>query len=164
MDVAPEITQRAAQPYAGISAWVTMASVGSVAHRIPEIFGWLGSRGIGPAGPPFFRYHVIDMERELLVEVGVPVASEIEDDGEIRGGTLPAGRFAVMTHTGAPQTLMAATSALLDWAAGQGLAWDVAPTDKGEQWGCRLEFYLTNPADEPDTSKWQTELAFRLAD
>ncbi len=43
MDVAPEITQRAAQPYAGISAWVTMAAVGSVAHRIPEIFGWLGA-------------------------------------------------------------------------------------------------------------------------
>ena len=116
MDVAPEITQRAAQPYAGISAWVTMAAIGSVAHRIPEIFGWLGGRGIAPAGPPFFRYHVIDMERELLVEVGVPVALAIDDDGEIRGGMLPAGRFAVMTHTGAPDTLMAATSALLDWA------------------------------------------------
>lgn len=164
MDGTPEITQRAAQPYAGISAWVTTASIGSVAHRIPEIFRWLGSRGIGRAGPPFFRYHVIDMERELLVEVGLPVASEIEDDGEIRGGTLPAGRFAVMSHTGSPQTLMAATSALLDWAAAQGLAWDVTQTDKGEQWGCRLEFYLTNPADEPDTSKWVTELAFRLAD
>jgi hypothetical protein len=43
MDVAPEITQRAAVPYAGISAWVTMAAVGSVADRIPQIFGWLGA-------------------------------------------------------------------------------------------------------------------------
>ena len=50
MDGTPEITQRAAQPYAGISAWVTTASIGSVAHRIPEIFGWLGSRGIGRPG------------------------------------------------------------------------------------------------------------------
>jgi effector-binding domain-containing protein len=164
MDNAPEITHRAAQPYAGISAWVTMASIGSVAHRIPEIFGWLGSRGVEPAGPPFFRYHVIDMERELLVEVGVPVAAGIEDDGDIRGGILPAGRFAVMAHTGAPDTLLAATGVLLGWAAEQGLAWDVTQTDKGEQWGCRLEFYLTNPAEQPDTSKWQTELAFRLAD
>jgi len=164
MDSAPEITQRAAQPYAGISAWVTMASIGSVAHRIPEIFGWLGSRGIEPAGAPFFRYHVIDMERELLVEVGVPVASEVEADGEVQGGTLPAGRFAVMSHVGAPATLQAATAALLGWAAEQGLAWDVTQTDKGEQWGCRLEFYLTNPAEEPDTSKWLTQLAFRLAD
>ena len=164
MDVAPDITQRAAQPYAGISAWVPMSAVGSVADRIPEIFGWLGARGIAPAGPPFFRYHVIDMERQLLVEAGVPVAAVVEDDGEVRGGTLPAGRFAVMTHTGAPETLMAPTGALLDWAEARGLAWDVSQTDAGEKWGCRLESYLTDPAQQPDTSKWQTELAFRLAD
>jgi len=164
MDVAPEITQRAAQPYTGISAWVTMAAVGSVADRIPEIFGWLGARGIAPVGPPFFRYHVIDMERQLLVEAGVPVASAVEDDGDIRSGILPAGRFAVMTHTGAPQTLIAATSALLDWAGARELVWDVSQTDAGEKWGCRLESYLTDPAQQPDMSKWQTELAFRLAD
>jgi effector-binding domain-containing protein len=164
MDVAPEITQRTAQPYAGISAWVTMSVVGSVADRIPEIFGWLGAHGIAPAGPPFFRYHVIDMERQLLVEAGVPVASAVENDGDVRGGALPAGRFAVMTHTGAPETLVAATSALLDWAESRGIAWDVSQSEAGENWGCRLESYLTNPAEQPDTSKWQTELAFRLAD
>jgi effector-binding domain-containing protein len=164
MDDAPEIAERAAQPYAGISAWVPMSAVGSVADRIPEIFGWLGARGPTPAGPPFFRYHVIDMARQLLVEAGVPVASAVEDDGDIRGGTLPAGRFATMTHTGAPDTLMAATAALLDWAGERGLAWDVSQTDAGEKWGCRLESYLTDPAEQPDTSKWQTELAFRLAD
>jgi effector-binding domain-containing protein len=165
MDGAPEITQRAAVPYAGISAWVTMEAVGSLADRIPEIFGSLGARGIAPAGPPFFRYHVIDMERQLLVEAGVPVAaSDVPDDGDVRGGTLPSGQFAVMTHTGAPETLVAATSTLLDWASARGLAFDVAQTDAGERWGCRLESYLTNPADQPDMHKWQTELAFRLAD
>jgi effector-binding domain-containing protein len=141
-----------------------MATVGSVADRIPEIFGWLGARGIAPAGPPFFRYHVIDMSRQLLVEAGVPVASAVDDDGDVRSGTLPGGRFAVMTHTGAPATLVAATTELLDWAEVRGLAWDMAPTDEGQKWGCRLEFYLTDPAEQPDPTKWQTELAFRLAD
>jgi GyrI-like small molecule binding domain len=164
MDVAPEITQRAAVPYAGVSAWVTMDAVGSVADRIPEIFGSLGARGIAPAGPPFFRYHVIDMDRQLLVEAGIPVAAAAPDDGDVRGGTLPSGRFAVMTHTGGPETLVAATSALLDWGNARGLAFDVSQTDAGEKWGCRLESYLTNPAEQPDTSRWQTELAFRLAD
>jgi len=144
---------------------VTVKDLGSVADRIPEIFGWLGARGIIPAGPPFFRYHVIDTERQLLVEAGVPVASALDaDDGDIRGGTLPAGRFAVMTHTGAPETLMAATAALLEWAETRGLAWDVSQTDAGERWGCRLESYPTDPAEQPDTGKWQTELAFRLAE
>jgi effector-binding domain-containing protein len=97
--------------------------VGSVADRIPEIFGSLGARGIAPAGPPFFRYHVIDMEGQLQVEAGVPVASAVEDDNDIRARTLPAGRFAVMTHSGAPDTLMAATASLLEWADARGLAW-----------------------------------------
>ena len=162
--MAPEVTQRAAQPYAGISAWVTMETISSVADRIPEIFGWLGAHGIAPAGPPFFRYHVIDMQRALQVEAGVPVASAVDDEGEVRAGTLPAGRFAVMTHTGAPDTLVAATAELLGWAQARGLAWDVSQTDAGEHWGCRVEFYLTNPAEEPDAGKWQTQLAFRLAD
>jgi effector-binding domain-containing protein len=165
VEVQPEITERAAQPYAGISAWVTMTNVGSVADRIPEILGWLGGADIAPAGPPFFRYHVVERERELLVEAGVPVASPVaEADGDIHGGTLPAGKFAVMTHTGAPDTLVAATAALLDWAKSRGLAFDVSKTDAGEKWGCRVEFSLTDPAEQPDTSKWQTQLAFRLQD
>ena len=86
------------------------------------------------------------------------------DNGDIRGGMLPGGRFAVMTHTGAPDTLMAATAEPLDWAEARGLTWDVSETDQGEKWGCRLESYLTDPREQPDMSKWQTELAFRLAD
>jgi len=165
MDATPEITLRDAQPYAGISAWVTMANVGSVADRIPEIFGWLAASGNAPAGPPFFRYHVIDMERKLLVEAGVPVESPVEEDGgEVRCGTLPPGEFAVATHTGAPPTLAAATAELLEWAAARGLAFDMWPTEVGDEWACRVEFYLTDPAEQPDTSKWQTQLAFRLKD
>jgi hypothetical protein len=69
-----------------------------------------------------------------------------------------------MTHVGHPDELLEATRTLLDWAASQGLKWDVAPSADGERWACRLESYLTNPAEEPDMSKWVTQLAFRLAD
>ena len=119
---------------------------------------------VAPAGPPFFRYHVIGMERQPQVEAGVPVASAVDDDGEVRARTLPAGRFAVLTHTGAPDTLAAATAELLDWAQARGLSWDVSRTAAGEQWGCRVESYLTDPAQQPDASKWQTGLACRLGD
>ena len=164
MSVEPETRHRAAQPYVGISSWVTMATLGSVADRIPEIFGWLGARGMTPAGPPFFRYHVIDMSRQLLVEAGIPVVAAVGDAGDIHAGILPAGRFVVMTHLGAPDTLAGATAALLDWADAQGLSFDVTQTDEGERWGCRIESYLTDPAEQPDMTRWQTELAFRLAD
>jgi hypothetical protein len=51
-----------------------------------------------------------------------------------------------------------------DWAAEQSLTWDVTPSESGDRWGCRLENYLTDPSQEPDMSKWVTQLAFRLAD
>jgi effector-binding domain-containing protein len=164
MDQTPQITNRSAQPYVGIKRSLTMAKLGSLADRIPEIFGWLGARGIAPAGAPFFRYYVIDMETEMQVEAGVPVATAVEGDGDVQPGTLPAGRFAVAEHVGEPASLEGATKSLLEWAAGQGLAWDVTETEAGEEWGCRVEFYLTDPAEQPDLSKWVTQLAFKLAD
>lgn len=80
------------------------------------------------------------------------------------GRRLPGGRYATVTHVGHPMGLMLATKELLDWGAAQGLKWDVSPGAQGEQWGCRLENYLTDPGQEPDMSKWETQLAFRLAD
>jgi effector-binding domain-containing protein len=158
------IEERAAQPYMSITGLVTMQQIPQIADRMPELFRWLGERGIEDAGPPFFKYNLIDMERELEIEVGVPVADVLEGDDAVRPGVLPAGRYAVVTHVGHPRQLVQATAALLDWAAKQGLAWDRAPTDRGERWGCRIEVYRTDPTVEPDMNKWETELAFRLAD
>jgi effector-binding domain-containing protein len=160
----PRIVERAAQPYVAVSGLVTMQTVGAVADRIPEVFGWLGARGIEPAGAPFLRYRLIDMERQLEVEAGVPVVATAAGDGEVVAGMLPAGRYAALTHVGSFDGLVAATAALLDWAAQQGLAWDVTDTPEGQRWGCRLEVYETDPAEQPDMSKWETQLLFRLAD
>lgn len=121
-------------------------------------------RGVDPAGPPFFKFNLIDMERELEIEVGVPTTDLLEGDGVVRGSVLPAGRYVSLSHVGHPRELAGATAALLDWAADQGLAWDSADTDHGQRWGCRLELYKTDPTVEPDMNKWETELAFRLAD
>jgi effector-binding domain-containing protein len=161
---APEIVTRAEQPYLAIRGHVTMAEIGPFAVRAGEVFGWLGARGLVPDGPPFLKYNVIDMARQLEIETGVPVAAPVDGGGEIISGVLPAGRYATVTHVGHPSELMGVTGALLDWAAGQGLTWDVSPDADGERWGSRVEFYLTDPGEEPDMSKWVTQLAFRLAD
>jgi hypothetical protein len=80
----------------------------------------------------------------------------------VLAAALPAGRYATLWPTGHPDGLVAATRALLDWAVGQGLAWDVTSTPGGERWGCRLEAYHDEPGQ--DMSEWRTELAFKLAD
>jgi effector-binding domain-containing protein len=164
MSSAPEIVTRAEQPYAAIRVRVAMADLGTVVPPLnQEVFAWLGGRGAAPAGPPFWKYNVIDMARELEIEAGVPVEAAVVGDDRVVAGVLPAGRYATLTHTGHPSELMAATKALLDWAAGQGLTWDMTPSQDGDRWACRLENYLTDPAQEPDLSKWVTELAFKLA-
>ena len=165
MSSAPEIVTRPEQPYAAIRVRVSMAALAAVVPPLnQEVFGWLGGRGAAPAGAPFWKYNVIDMARELEIEAGVPVAAAVAGDDRVVTGALPAGRYATLTHVGHPSELAAATKALLDWAAEQGLAFDVTPGDDGDRWACRLENYLTDPSQEPDMSKWVTELAFKLAD
>jgi effector-binding domain-containing protein len=163
MPAQPRIVERPDQPYVAISGQVTMQTVATIADRLPEVFVWLAEHDLEPAGAPFFRYNLVDMRRQLEVEVGVPVAAAVEGDGEVHAGVLPAGRYATVTHVGHPDELADVTAALLDWAAQQGLRWDMSETAHGQRWGCRLEVYHTDPADEPDMRKWETELAFRLA-
>ena len=69
----PAVAERAPQPYVSIPRTVTMATISSAADELPGLFGWLADHGVTPSGPPFLRYNLIDMERELQIEAGVPV-------------------------------------------------------------------------------------------
>ena len=160
----PTIVQRDEQPYVGRRESITMTEFATVADHLPTMFRWLGERGVTVTGPPFFRYRLIDMAAELVVEAGIPVTGDVQVDEPMFLGTLPAGRYATVTHVGHPDELMAVTARLLDWAQQQGLEWDMSPTLEGEVWGCRLEILMTNPAEEPDMHKWETVLMFRLAE
>ena len=165
MSETPEIVTRAEQPYVALRGHVSMAEIGAFAVRTGEVFAWLGAHGVAPAGPPFLKYNVIDMARQLEIDNGVPVAMPVDGaDGDVIAGVIPAGRYATLTHVGHPSELYGATKALLDWAAEQGLTWDMSPGPDGERWGSRVEIYLTDPREEPDMSKWVTRLEFRLAD
>jgi len=164
MSATPKIETRAEQPYVAIRTRVPMSGLAGVGQRLGEVFGWLGARGLEPAGPPFFKYNVIDMAGELEVEGGVPIAQAVEGDDQVVSGVLPAGRYATVTHLGHPDQLLDATRSLLEWGKAQGVKWDMSPGDDGDHWGSRVEFYRTDPSEEPDMNKWETQLAFRLAD
>jgi RNA polymerase sigma-70 factor (ECF subfamily) len=161
MPVTPVIAERTEQPYVAIRALVTMQTLGQVVPGLhPEVRRWLSSQGLQPAGRPFFRYNVIDMDRQLEVEAGFPVAAPVSGEDQVLAAVLPAGRYATLWHTGHPDGLVGASETLLDWAAQQGLAWDVTSTPDGQKWGCRLEIYHDEPGQ--DMNDWKTELAFKL--
>ena len=159
----PQIVERAAQPYVAIKAFVTMQTLGQVLPALhPEVRAWLKRAGVPIAGDPFFKFNVIDMDHELEVEVGFPVPRIVPGDEVVLAGELPKGRYATMTHKGHPDGLVGAVEALRQWAASEGLDWDMTETPKGERWGARLEIYELEPLGDMD--EWSTELAFRLAD
>jgi effector-binding domain-containing protein len=160
----PKIVERSAQPYVAIKRTVGQAELGEVLPPLwARVFEWVGTQGIAPQGA-FWKYNVIDMERQLEVEVGEQVGAAVDGDGDIVAGVLPGGRYATLRHVGHPQELAAATTAVLDWASEQGLAWDKSEVGGVEHWASRLELYHTDPTVEADMTKWETTLAFRLAD
>lgn len=124
---------------------------------------WM-SVGLGMVGAPFFRYNVIDMERRVDMELGVPLTVPVDGDAEVIAGPLPAGRYAVVRHVGHPDELVDVTAALLDWAQQQGMTWDVRESPDGELWGCRLEIYQADPRERPDMAKRETEPQLRLSE
>jgi effector-binding domain-containing protein len=160
----PRVDERGEQPYLAVRSQVPMAELPVVIPQgIGDVHGWLMEHGIRPAGGPFVRYHVINMPGLLEISVGWPLATAAAGNARIAAGVLPAGRYASLIYTGNYPGVMDATAALLKWGAEKGLVWDSWQVDNGEAFGARLESYLTNPAEEPDLNKHETEVAIRLA-
>jgi len=145
----PKIEARAESPYVGIRRDVTPDTFRDVVDEgFPALFAELGERA--PSGAPFIRFVEFAGDgTPSVIEIGAPVAE---------GGTstLPAGDYATFLHVGpfrhdsAPD-LADAREQLLAWGREQGIEWEP---------GYALERYLTDPSQEPDFMKWETELAY----
>jgi effector-binding domain-containing protein len=162
----PKVEEREPQPYVAIPLRVEMAGGfgDAIESGFAELFGWLNEQGVEPAGAPFIRYLVIDMDGGLEIELAVPVAPNVTSDGRVRVDVLPGGRYATLLHVGPYDELVASNAALQDWAEEQGIVWDSWETDEGSAWRGRVEHYLTDPATEPDPSKREVEVAYLAAE
>jgi effector-binding domain-containing protein len=167
----PQIQQRAALPYLAIRCQVTNGLPAVVDRSFPQLFAWMGQHGVEPAGPPFIRYHEVDHDGEPLeIEVAAPVANAVEpsEDGPISPGTLPAGRYATLLHTGPYRhddvpDLGDAQAALRSWTELQGIVTS-RPSERGYSLPCCVEHYKVGPPMEQDWTKWETELAYLVVE
>jgi effector-binding domain-containing protein len=130
-------------------------------HLFKALRDWMKQEGIEGAGKPFFRYYVINMEGEMDVEVGIPVATPLRGDGRVCPGVLPGGRYASLIYIGTGYT---GSSGLIRWAMENGLAFDQWEDPKGTAFRARYERYLTDPKIQPLKSKWEVEVAIKMAD
>ena len=106
------------------------------------------------AGPPFALYR--GMPTDVVdVEAGFPVAAPFSggDDGGVTAGTLPAGQALEAMHIGPYETLPETYGAIMGRMQAEGL------TPGNSMW----EYYLSDPAAEPDPAKWKTLIVWPVA-
>ena len=159
---APGIDQRAARHYVGLRSITPFEGMFAQTDTLfKELRQWVNLHDLADQGPYFLRYHVIDMRGLMDVEAGFVVPLQQTEDGRVKGGVLPAGRYAHLTYS---RYALRGNQALLLWVQEQGLQADRKTTSKGEAFGCRYEAYLTDYRTEPRKTKWQVDLAIRLRD
>jgi len=160
MTSGPKHEVRAEKPYVAIPTKVTPRQWGKAATLVTEIQDWLRGKGAAASGPPFFRYWVIGGgHREHIMEVGAPVSGELDGDGRVVQGFMPAGDYVTLVHTGNPERIDGAHTRLQDWAADRGLAWMNRGEGENEVWGGRFEFYLSDPV-RTDKDACSIEIAY----
>lgn len=159
----PKLDHRPEQPYVGIRTQVKPSQFKKIIPQfLDEIFAWLARQGIQPSSAPFMRYYVIDMAGEMDVEIGVPVTTSIQSGTDrITPAALPAGHYASVIYRDVSG--IAGNRALVEWARDNGIRWDRWDDPKGDAFRCRIEIFLTDPAEQPDRKKWETEVAIKLA-
>jgi effector-binding domain-containing protein len=161
---APTIDTRSTQPYLGIRTVAPFKGMFAVVDRLrKELVRWLQEHRVEPAGPFFLRYHVIDMRGEMDITFGVVVSTAAHaGDERVIADVLPAGRYASLVYVGSG---LAGNKALLEWIRDtEGIRSDRWESDAGDHFSCRYEAYLTDPALERRKTKWQIEVAIKLAD
>jgi effector-binding domain-containing protein len=158
----PKTDKRPERTYMGIRTLAPFKGMSKVIDKISkELDTWVAENKIKTSGPPFLRYHVIDMRGFMDISFCVPVRKALPDDGNIKAGVLPAGRYASLIYSGGG---ISGNRALIEWVRAQGLDFDRWDTDQGDNFRGRYETYLTDPNVEPRKSRWKIEVAIKLAD
>lgn len=169
----PRVVTRAEQPYLAIrgSAHDEDGFRAAVDRAMPLLFSHLADRGAAPAGPPLFRYLVVDDASipaagppPATFEVAVPTASSVEGHGEVRPGVLPGGRWAVTLHRGGYAALPDAHAVTHTWVAEEGLRIAHRLVPEGTAYAGSFEQFARGPIDPPDPERWETLVAYLLAD
>ena len=150
----PHVEERTEKWCVYIPVSASLNEWGRVVSLMPEVKGWVRDRGLAATSGPFFRILGVGGHDEPFdIQVGVAVGQPAEGDGRVLAGSMPEGRYAVLMHVGHPHEIGRSHAAMAEWASNAGAVWDET---------ARFETYVTDPEKEPDSSKWETELAYRL--
>jgi effector-binding domain-containing protein len=157
----PTIDKRPKLTYMGIRTIAPFKGMSKEIDRlVDELNAWVEENKVTTVGPPFLRYHVIDMRGYMDISYCVPVKKTLPDDGNVKTDFIPAGKYASLIYSGGG---ISANRALIEWVRAQGMDFDRWDTEQGDNFRGRYETFLTDPTIEPRKSKWKIEVAIKLA-
>jgi len=152
--VNPEVVQLPSQTVITMRDTTTLEGIpGTLGTIFQKVMEYITSKKIEPAGHPLAIWHVFDVAtNKVIVEAGMPVSGSAKAGAGMKVTKL-AGKAAKVSYFGNYKDMAPTYQAFREWLIANNLA--VA----GPPW----EVYVTDPMTEKDTSKWQTDIYFPLA-
>lgn len=148
------------RPYLGIRFETPFGGMFAVITRaLKELRKWSRDNSLSEEGPYFVRYYHCDMTDIMDVEVGLMTNSGHVDQGRIKPGSLPKGRYATLVYRG---NGLRGNQALMKWAKDNGVKFDPLVPDAVESYVCRYEAYLTDYRIESRKLLWDVELSIKI--
>jgi effector-binding domain-containing protein len=146
------VVELAETPAMTITTTAKMEEVGTIlADVLPAVFNHVFGLGGATVGMPFARYRD-NGDGTFVIEGGAAVVEHVDETDRIKATTLPAGPAAKLVHVGPYEGLPTAHATIDKWLA------DTGREAAGDPW----EVYATDPGEEPDSSKWVTEVYYPL--
>jgi len=132
---------------------VNMSGIGElVGEGYGKIMGYLAQQGKQMAGSPYLAYMNANEDwSQFDIEVGIPVAEELPENGGIYMSKTCEGKAVCTVYKGAYKDLEAAYCALMDYSKENSL----------ESTGIYYDYYLNDPAETPE-SELLTKVVFPI--
>jgi AraC family transcriptional regulator len=113
----------------------------------------MGSQGLQITGAPFSHYLSFDQASGVTEYlVGIHVSGKGKNSGIIKAVNYPEMQVIQAIHTGPYEDLHVSYARIMEYIA----------VNKIQITGETIEFYFTDPSQEPDITKWQTLITFPL--
>lgn len=143
----PEVT------YAGKRDLVKWGKLDEFLKKVfPQSKQFVEKAGVAVAGPNtgfYYKWDTVSRQADVFAGVPIKAPSDVKVPGcEIV--TVPAGKALMIAYTGRPEGTGSAHEAMDDMMAAKGLRLRSAVEEE----------YMTDPVQEPDTSKWVTNIYY----
>jgi effector-binding domain-containing protein len=118
-----------------------------------KLMAEMGAQGLQMTGAPFSHYLSFDQASGVTEYLaGIHVSGKGKDAGTIKAVNYPEMEVIQAIHTGPYDDLHLSYNKLMEYIA----------VNQLKITGEIIEFYFTDPSQEPDVTKWQTLIAFPL--